>query len=315
MICPICNEYSIEKEYSLYDDRYGYTGIFDLLRCQTCEHRHVQVFLTNNELTNLYSNYYPRGSFDVKSFKPLEEVKGFNSWLEGNKRSFAFVPRNVRVLDIGCGLGQSVAYHNKRGCEAYGVETDKNIQNIADTFNLKIKIGTFDCRDYEQEYFDYITLDQVIEHFNNPMQILEDISSVLKPGGHVIMTTPNVSGLPRYIFGRKWINWHVPYHLHHFSKKSILLLAEKNGFEVICMKTLTSSSWMYYQWIHNISFANHKEVSKFWGNEIKSYSNGEKKRFKFVQRLNKYKINHVITRFFDFLGVGDNFLIILRKKR
>ncbi len=36
------------------------------------------------------------------------------------------MPRNVRVLDIGCGFGESLGYYEARGCEAYGVEADEN---------------------------------------------------------------------------------------------------------------------------------------------------------------------------------------------
>lgn len=315
MKCPICDSTDLAKEYVLYDDRYGYPAVFNLIKCQKCKHRNVQASLSDDELIELYSKYYPRATFNIKNFKPLEESIGLKSWLDGNKRSFAFVPKNVKVLDIGCGWGQSIAYHKNRGCEAYGVEADKNIKNIIDNYDLNIKIGVFNVKDYEEEFFDYITLDQVVEHFIDPLTKLQEIATILKSNGYVIMTTPNVGGLLRYIYKNRWINWHVPYHLHHFSKKSIRLMAEKNGFEVLQLKTITSSSWLYYQWIHTINFPRQQEVSKFWGNKIKTYTETEGKKYALFNKLNHYKINHIITRIFDFIGFGDNILVILKKKK
>lgn len=313
MKCPICKSLNLYKEYTLYDDRYGYPGTFDIFSCKICNHRSIQTFLSNEEITELYSKYYPRSNFNVKNFKPLNEATGFQSWIDGTRRSFAFVPKNVKVLDIGCGLGQSLAYHELRGCDAYGVEADNNIQHIADAYNLKIKIGTFNSNDYDRGFFDYITLDQVIEHFINPMRALHDMATILKPNGYIVMTTPNVCGIPKRIFKKQWINWHVPYHVHHFSKKSLRLMAKENGFTVITMKTITSSSWLYYQWIHSIDFAKQNEVSKFWGNKINTYTEVENQKYAFFTKLNKYKINHIITRIFDFIGLGDNILVILKK--
>ena len=47
-----------------------------------------------------------------------------------------------------------------------------------------------------------------------------------------------------YLFGRSWINWHVPFHLFHFSNKTLAQLLQRSGFEIRELKCATPSHWM-----------------------------------------------------------------------
>lgn len=298
----------------LYDDRYAYPGLFELARCQNCGHASLQCDFSKKQLVELYSKYYPRASFDIASYKPHQEVKGFKSWLDGTgKSAFRWVPQNVRVLDIGCGFGESLGYHAARGCDVYGVEADENIRRVADKFGYKIYIGLFNPDHYSSSFFDYVTMDQVIEHVTDPLAILQGVSRVLKHGGTAIISTPNANGWGAKIFSRKWINWHPPYHLQFFSKRSMRMAAEKAGFEVKNTLTITSSEWLYYQWIHLVLFPDICEPSVFWANN-RSRKLWEKIWLQVCHITHKTKLNHVITRFFDSLGIGDNYIFVLEKK-
>lgn len=203
----------------------------------------------------MYSKYYPRSSFDIENFKAHQESSGFFAWLRGGKSStFRWVPKNVKVLDVGCGFGESLGYHQARGCEVWGVEADSNITRVAEKFGFNIKVGLFDSNDYENNFFDYITMDQVIEHLTNPLEILKGMKSVLKVDGHIVLSTPNANGFIAKIFKKRWINWHTPYHLQFFSPESISIMAEEVGLEIESIKTITNSRWINYQWIHTLYF-------------------------------------------------------------
>ncbi|MCG6167621.1 class I SAM-dependent methyltransferase [Leptospira sp. FAT2] len=312
--CPICDSDNKKPVYELFDDRYGFRGFFKLYICSDCKHKFLENNFSNADLTKLYSDYYPRRTFDVNSYRPLEEVKGFRGWLSGDFRSFSAVPKCVRVLDIGCGFCESLGYHQSRGCEVYGVEADKNATKVADRFGFNVHIGTFDETAYPSEFFDYVTMDQVIEHVIDPVHTLKEIHRILKKGGRFIATTPNSNGFGTFFFGRKWINWHTPYHLHHFSKKSIYSLASRSGFRVESLRTLTSSEWFFYQWIHSSFFPKEGEVSSFWSPNSKGLSASQQKRLISLQRLKKLKLNSLITRIFDSIGFGDNWLIYFAKE-
>lgn len=290
-------------------------GKFRIARCLDCRHKWLDAKFSREELADLYTNYYPRSSFKLEQYKPYEEAKGFFAWLDGEARSaFRWVPRGVRVLDIGCGFGETLGYHRNRGCEVYGVEADENILRVAEKFGFNARAGLFDQADYEKDFFDFVTMDQVIEHVEDPVKTLSGIASVLKPGGTAILSTPNSNGWGAFLFKNLWINWHAPYHLQHFSVRSMKLAAESAGLKLVRARTLTSSEWLYYQWIHLFIYPYMGSPAAFWSDKGTCGILG-KIALKFFPLLRKLKISHIITRFFDAIGSGDNYLFFLRKER
>src|SRR3989338_1723306 len=109
MRCCICSSTDLVHLYELYDDRYGYSGRFKLFRCSNCGHGTLDAGFTDEELRRLYTEYYPRSSFKIEDFMHHVELGRFKKWLDGAMSSpFRWVPQGVRVLDIGCGFGQSL---------------------------------------------------------------------------------------------------------------------------------------------------------------------------------------------------------------
>lgn len=313
MSCPVCSYLTTTFKQKLYDDRYGYSGQFELVRCQSCGHVSLRCDFSTEQIVELYSKYYPRSSFDIEQHKPHKEVLGLRAWFDGLYcNPFIYVPRNVRVLDIGCGFGESLGYYKARGCDVYGVEADENIRRIAEKFGFNVHVGLFDPSVYEPAFFDYVTMDQVIEHVTDPIATLKGIEKILKPGGIAILSTPNPNGWGARIFGRKWINWHVPYHLQHFSPKSLEIAAKKAGLVIIKCVIITSSQWLYYQWLHLVTYPHIGKPSPFWSPKTDMVF-WQKVAVKITSLVHSTKINHIITRIFDALKIGDNLIFVLKK--
>lgn len=311
--CPICGGRTNSQRY-LYDDRYGYSGIFLVWKCNHCSHVFLDCDFTPIQLTELYTNYYPRKTFDVEQYKPHVEKVGLVAWFNGlNSAAFRGVPKGVRVLDVGCGFGQTLGYHAARGCEVYGVEADENIRRVADKFGFKVCVGLFDANFYDAGYFDYVTMDQVIEHFIDPVSTFRGVARILKPGGTAIFSTPNAGGWGAKLFGRRWINWHTPYHMQFFSRHSIRLAAKQAGLVVAEITTVTNSEWLYYQWIHLATYPKPGTPSTFWSPNGPARTSKQESILRALSAMHRYKINHLLTRFFDSLGLGDNYLFVLKK--
>lgn len=315
MNCPICHAVAVIAQNGLYDDRYGYPGLFDLFRCTNCGHKFLDCEMSPAQLGELYTNYYPRRTFDLAQFSPHQEAGGFGAWFNGLYSSaFRAVPKNVRVLDVGCGFGQTLAYHTARGCEVYGVEADENILRVAEKFGFKVHVGLFDDRLYEAEFFDYVTMDQVIEHVTDPVATLRGVARILKPGGTAILSTPNAGGWGAKFFGRRWINWHAPYHVQFFSRRSMRLAAEQAGLTLSKVKTITNSEWLYYQWIHLATCPAPGEPSHFWLQNLSALTDRQKRTLKALEWMHRKKVDHLLTRLFDSLGLGDNYVLVLKKR-
>ncbi len=193
------------------------------------------------------------------------------------------------------------------------MEADENIRRVADKYDLKVHVGLFNPDYYEFNYFDYVTMDQVIEHVTNPLEILRGAAKVLKPQGIVILGTPNSDDWGARLFGCRWISWHIPYHLQHFSSQSMRQVAEKMGLVIDRIRTITNSEWLYYQWIHLALPTRIGEASRFW-TSISNYSRRDRRVLKILNRIHKAKISHLVTRIFDRLGIDDNYLFFLREK-
>jgi 2-polyprenyl-3-methyl-5-hydroxy-6-metoxy-1,4-benzoquinol methylase len=313
-VCPVCSSNETQIKYDhIFDDRYGYPVAHILWECSDCKHFFLQNEFNDFDLNDLYSNFYPRSETKLEDFSPLVSEEGVIGWLNGEKSgAWSWVPEKVKILDIGCGLGQSLAYHQARGCDAYGVEADNNIERFGKKYGLKVKVGLFSPDLFPDRGFDYVTMDQVIEHSKEPHKLIKDVAKVLNPNGNVVLSTPNPDGWGSHFFGRKWINWHSPYHLNLFSKKSLLKLLESSNFEVVELKTITHSNWLLYQWLHFLSFPKREERSIFWCGRKKSSL--QLMGWFFFRGCHALGFNHLITRFFDMIGYGDNLVVVLRKK-
>ncbi len=314
MKCPVCdNVKGLNLKLEVYDDRYGYPGRFPLYRCVFCGHVFLSASFSAEQLSTLYSEYYPRSSFRLEDHRTHNERTGFLAWLDGARASaFRWVPRNVRILDIGCGFGETLGYHKARGCEVYGVEADENIRRVGDRYGYKVHVGLFNPSNYEPCSFDYVTMDQVMEHVQNPVEVLQGISQVLKPGGMAILSVPNACGWGARIFGRRWINWHAPYHMQFYSTRSMQIVLEKVGLVLDRTCTMTPSSWLYYQWLHLLTCPPEGVPSKFWEQKGK-YSVAQKVAIRLFSLIHRSKLNHLITRAFDAVDLGDSRLYFLRK--
>ena len=314
MNCPICNHLNIQVIMQSCDDRYGYPGQFNLMKCQQCGHAFLNCDMEPSQIGTLYTDYYPRKSFDINNYKPHSEQSGFLSWFNGlTSSAFLWVPRNVRVLDVGCGFGESLGYHTARGCDVYGVEADENIRRVVEKFGYKVHVGLFDDKVYEQDFFDYVTLDQVIEHVTDPLTTLRGVARILKPGGTAILSTPNAHGWGAKLFGKRWINWHSPYHLQFFTRQSMQLAAQQAGLVLAEVRTVTNSEWLLYQWIHLATFPKLGEQSWFWSPNKTGVVFHQKLLLKCLSLMHKTRINHLVTRLFDSLSIGDNFVFVLKK--
>ncbi|HQH99514.1 MAG TPA: class I SAM-dependent methyltransferase [Spirochaetota bacterium] len=316
--CIICGSSNTHVMISgLYDDRYGYPGSFDLLRCRDCNHKTLLADISDVMVSRLYTDYYPRSSYSIDQYKPAVEVKGCKAWFEGLYRSaFRWVPKNVKVLEIGSGFCETLGYYRQRGCDAYGVEVDENIRKIVEKYNFNVHFGKFSPDLYQAGYFDYVTMDQLLEHIVDPVEFMKGISTVVKKGGTVIVSTPNSNGLGAKLFSNKWLHWHVPYHVNYYSVKSLNILAKKTGFKVKKVKHITFSEWMRWQLIHIRFFPALGMPSYFWdtsGKKDKPISKKHSDLFidKIVMKKNIYNI---VMRLLDAVNQGDNYLFFLEKE-
>lgn len=151
--------------------------------------------------------------------------------LENTKYKVMYL-KNIkgRLLDIGCGDGSFMEFMNRYGWETSGIDFDPKAINTAKLKNINVKLGTLEEQKFSDNYFDVITLSHVIEHVYDKVKLLKECYRILKPGGKVVVSTPNTQSLCHNKFKENWRGLEPPRHIHLFSPQTIVNMVKKSGF-------------------------------------------------------------------------------------
>lgn len=139
------------------------------------------------------------------------------------------------ILDVGAGYGLFSSSLSKRGRYTIdAVEPVLSPEYIRNNRNTKIFKKTFE--EFEKQnihnQYDTIVFLDVLEHFDNPIHILQKVRTLLQKGGHLIIQLPNYKSFMARIC-RQWAWWMTEDHRYHFSEKSMRILLEKTGFHIV----------------------------------------------------------------------------------
>jgi SAM-dependent methyltransferase len=141
-----------------------------------------------------------------------------------------------RVLDIGSGSGKFVRYLRRAGADAYGLEPASPLFErylAGEPFFIPRTVEEF-AASTDTDPFDLIFACDVIEHVERPDHFLRDTATMLRPGGVLFVSTPDVGSLFARVCGRRW-HFYNRYHLSYLSPTTIRALAARSGLrEVGC---------------------------------------------------------------------------------
>ena len=330
MICPICSSNNVKVLHSgLFDDRYGCPDIVDIKRCRNCFHCFASPNIDPAWVSSLYETYYGRETINVdevsKSALSSTKSSRLNRWIRGtNNLGQYYSPRTGKLLDVGTGDCQNLLEAKFLGIAGIGFDVDSNSSIIANSLGLDVRTGTRLTDVLRGNEFDWIQLNQVVEHYINPIQELQYLSPLINLEGKIFIATPNSRSLFRIIFRSKWINWHVPYHQHHFSKKSIRICLENAGFKAVKIRTVTPLVWSQIQIATLGQKSTIGEPSKFWKTPDAEMSSKWQKSLSI--RIGLRKIRTVVRimisglliiagRLVDSIRLGDSLVVIAEKSK
>lgn len=141
----------------------------------------------------------------------------------------SYLPNKGRVLDIGAGTGDFIAYLKKRHWDVSGIEPNDQARSLA----ISKKVVLSPSLDQIKDSYDAITMWHVLEHVYDLEMQINWLKEHLVSAGVLLVAVPNFESRDAQKYGDCWAAYDVPRHLYHFSQKSIRYLFEENGFEVI----------------------------------------------------------------------------------
>ena len=138
-----------------------------------------------------------------------------------------------RILDVGAGSGKFVRFLRARGIAAEGVEPSAALFDRFLAGDESFRHGDAAARRPAADgTFDVVTTFDVIEHVERPASFLHDLAALLKPGGLLFISTPDVSSLAATIM-RRWWHFYNRYHLSYFSTAVLARAARPHGLELV----------------------------------------------------------------------------------
>lgn len=146
-----------------------------------------------------------------------------------------FIDEPGRVLDVGCAAGFFLAVMAERGWQVEGVELSPAIAAHAceRLGPSRIHVGRLEDADFAPGSFDLVTLWDVVEHVEDPVALLKRVSSLVRPGGAVLIETQNVGSRFARLLGSSWQHYKHLEHLYHFSPETVSRLLHDAGLEVV----------------------------------------------------------------------------------
>lgn len=212
--------------------------VHSIVRCTACGLVYVNPRRCQDTLTDMYrsSPYYQNvhdALFGYDDYMGDREILAifFNHQLDTIERH---VKAGGRLLDVGCATGFLLDEARRRGWQTAGVEVSEFASEYARTEG-KLDVLSTTLRDatYPAEHFDAIVMDDVVEHLSDPEEELREVWRILKPGGIVLIHTPNIDSLWYKLMGKHWVHLRPVEHLYYFSPATLTKLLERVGFRVV----------------------------------------------------------------------------------
>lgn len=241
--CEVCGSPSGEHKIVLW--KYN----TPIVRCSVCGLYYANPRWKTEHLFGRYTEDYWEEYAGTISHTSVDEAAN-------NARWFPFlgphdgVRSTNRLLDVGCATGEFLLAARARGWQVYGVESSPiGAATAARVPGSQIHCGTLDTADYPDGYFDVVTMWDVIEHLQSPRQYLQRIASILRPGGLLSITTPNIRSLSFWLLGVHWSEIGPNDHLYYFTPRTMARLLDECGFSVYTMHTMAVEPVVWRQWL------------------------------------------------------------------
>jgi len=248
--CPLCGSSALSRlpfEYWSQFERYPGS------KCGACGLAFLSVQPDRDTLNEMYDADYFESDFRCGS-EPAAGLGGAEServFAREAKAALELIRRltgrtNGRILEIGCAGGWFLKAAREEGWDARGVELSKDAADFArEKLGLDVSRGELAEAGFPPASFDVVYMADVLEHVADPVGFVREVRRILADGGHAVVCGPTALnalsrrlGLAAYSLAKKTRSIALaPYHLFEYTPRTMRLLFEKGGFEVVTLES------------------------------------------------------------------------------
>lgn len=241
--CPICGSAAEPSIHATDDNHRVSSNVFSYARCPDCR----TVFLTNPP--DDLARYYEADYYDIPSLDRLSNLAA----KDPNK--IEIVDRfagGKRLLEIGPAFGVFAYQAKQRGYDVDVIEMDERCcAYLSD--QVGVGVTRSDAPDKALAALpehDVIALWHVLEHLHGIPRVLEAAAANLRPGGILVIATPNPDAAQFGLMGSRWPHLDAPRHLALIPMQTLQDLGAKTGLEAAFVTTDDSDarSWNRFGW-------------------------------------------------------------------
>lgn len=259
--CHLCGSRHLKHLLNGRDRLHATPGVFAVVQCQDCSLAFIHPQPALENIAGFYPKFYyayveqtqPEHSFlkrmelnfrkrkkaeilTVHYNYPREFPKNiFYSLISTISRTVNDVPHYIAdgvLLDIGCGKGTYLQQMKELGWQTLGVEFSDSGVQAATQAGLEVLHGTVEEAGFQSDSIDYARMADVLEHLPDPVGTMTEIHRILKPGGMMQISLPNIRSFTFWLFGQYWFPLEIPRHLFFYSPDSLKRICHQTGFEV-----------------------------------------------------------------------------------
>lgn len=251
MHCPICLLDKCSKIIELDAGKYTESKLYDPIRIYQCHQcGHVFNHITEDEailLDEYYTvEYAPINIESVNSDGDIPGSKNKNT-IERYEQLYSFIQpyltEKSKILDIGCAIGGLLDYLSNKGLDnLFGIDLSNSYTRLCNT-NHDIRTGSSDSIPFNDNSFDIVIMDQVLEHVHDLHMSMKEINRVMVKDAKLCVCVPNALDYNKFsFFDFYWFL--MKEHLNHFSHATLNTLGCTTGFTMIEFRETQSLKMM-----------------------------------------------------------------------
>ncbi|MBI9089858.1 MAG: class I SAM-dependent methyltransferase [Desulfobacterium sp.] len=207
-----------------------------LVRCMNCSLVYLEDRPTRDSMERLYASdqYFGCDAETGYSDYEIQERSLGDTFRLFLKNLCQRNMASGTMADIGCGNGYLLKEARPYFSFRVGSDmSDAAVEQASLVCDKAVCGGPEEILKAGLSGFDLVTAVSVLEHLYDPVAFMRQCSNLVRPGGNIVLSVPHFASPWRKLMGRFWTSFKIPEHLAYYEKKSLGMLGERSGLELV----------------------------------------------------------------------------------
>ena len=235
VICDICGAEENTPVFTRPDT-------MQVVQCAECELMYLNPRPASDVVQSWYGlEYFSQTTNPYRGYSDYLSQDSLRSLVRDAERKIGIVARHCAlsdadVLEMGCATGETCYVVSQTGARVAGCDLSAEAIRLARSRypRLDFRVGSAEEIPFPDHSFDVILAFELIEHLSSPTKFISQVRRLIKPGGILVLTTPNADCGKR-VGWHRWTGFLTSFeHLYFFSPRSLNRILSQQGLSILC---------------------------------------------------------------------------------